>query len=415
MPKDERRQAPLDQKTSDLNQRLRLRLMPFSPETEVARWNDRSNVRSVEFKNSAPPPYIVFLMFVYFLKFQYWGRSEKVAWEIPVLFQGQSLLLRHQKFGFQILCLGSNPPNEALVQRALNTINKAIPFIEKLAEPLLRQKINEGRMTLNNDFYNLYDRYSFFRSWYIERRSESTGASVKPLPLETPADTAPLRSEGDFNFYSESSVSLEAFNAKIRAMQESSHYAVAAIDAFFSLLEHILVLLAAFLDELPVKPSITQFIGFNWDEKFMLVFDTKNGTKAKFYCDQLRIFKERYRNFFAHGNLQKGGGSILVHVDAVGAIPFTLTRFDNPFHPLFRHLEVAEVDEVFRFFDSVEDFIENAPESRHGYKFIRTGLSVAFDAQSREQYKSAMGSDSEFDSFIDRQIYFADQAINMDW
>jgi len=415
MPKDERRQATLDQKTSDLNHRLRLRLKPFSPETEIARWNDRSNVRSVEFKNSAPPPYIVFLMFVYFLKFRYWGRSEKVAWEIPVLFQGQPLLLRHQKFGFQILCLGPKLPDEALVQRALNTINKAIPLTEKLAEPLLLQKVNEGRMTLRNDFPNLYDRYSFFRSRYIERRSESAGASANPFLLETAADTIPIRFEGESNFSSESSVSLEAFNAKIRAMQESSHYAVAAIDAFFSLLEHILVLLAAFLDELPAKPSLAQFIGLNWDQKFMLVFDIKNGSKAKFFCDQLRIFKERYRNFFTHGNLQKGGGSILVHVDAVGAIPFTLTRFDNPFHPLFRHLECTELDEIFKFFDSVEDFIENAPESRYGYKFIRTGLSVAFDVQSREQYKVAMGSDSEFDSFIDRHIYFADQAINMDW
>ena len=392
MPKLEQGQEAADPGSAETLRRLRRRLQHFSPEIDLARWSEFSQVRQVKIEKAAPPPYIVFLIFVHFLGFRHWGRSEKVAWDIPVLFAAQPLLLRHQKFGFQILCPSDNVPDDRIVQRALTAINKAIPLVAKLVEPILRQKLECGEMTLYNDFHHLRDRYWFFRSQCVERKDESEGPMTKPLSWK----------DGVHNI-----------NVKIRELQESSHYAVAAIDAYFSLLEHILVLLAAFLDEPPV--NMVEFIGSMWDRKFRSIFDVKNGSITKRYFDELKLNKERYRNFFAHGNFRKEGGSILVHVKRVGAIPFTLTKFDNPFDLPFHHLDLLSVNKLFKFFDSFDSFMGTAKESKYGYRFIGSGLPVAFDPQSRAEYKAAMESDAAFDALIHRHFYFADQAVNMDW
>lgn len=50
----------------------------------------------------ALPPYSIFLALVTFSDFPYYGRSEKIAWTVPIRFRGVAYLISHQKFGLRI-------------------------------------------------------------------------------------------------------------------------------------------------------------------------------------------------------------------------------------------------------------------------------------------------------------------------
>jgi hypothetical protein len=48
------------------------------------------------------PPFSIFLALVTFSRSPYYGKSEKIAWSIPILFKGAPHLISHEKFGLKI-------------------------------------------------------------------------------------------------------------------------------------------------------------------------------------------------------------------------------------------------------------------------------------------------------------------------
>jgi len=70
----------------------------------------------------------------------------------------------------------------------------------------------------------------------------------------------------------------------------------ACVNAFFSLLEHRLVLVLPFIDFDPADGALTAFIGARWGDKFRRVFDVASDSTAHAIYDRLHRIAEAYRN-----------------------------------------------------------------------------------------------------------------------
>ena len=108
-------------------------------------------------------PYIVFIIFVYLLKYNFLGPFEKVAWEIPIKYRDEHFILTHRKFGFKIITSGESGKTKKLALEAITTIKKAIPYAEELISPHIKELVQKGSISLENQYSNIHNRYYFFR------------------------------------------------------------------------------------------------------------------------------------------------------------------------------------------------------------------------------------------------------------
>jgi len=144
------------------------------------------------------------------------------------------------------------------------------------------------------------------------------------------------------------------------------------------------------------------------------IWDLASDRRAKALYDSLRDIKERYRNPTQHGGFEKNGLSLHVHLPKVGAVPARLSRFTEGVHYDFFPLKDASFSDVCELFDRVDAYLRDGP-TFYGMRFAESGLDVAFDAKSHQDYQEAMESEEQFGEMIDRLAYITDTNANMDW
>lgn len=245
-------------------------------------------------------PYIVFLLLVNIKKFPFTGQWEKVAWDIPIKYKNVEFILSHRKFGFAIIALEKDAQTISLGTELNEKLRKAIPYCEKLIEPVVRQKVINRELTVSNEFNSLLRRYNFFR----EKASEEFKRNYQELSIHD--------------------LTLDEYFTET---EKCDYYTCAMLDAFFSLLEHTLVGLIPFMREKKFKKiDVERFILENWKSKYKFIFDLGRDELAKETYDKLLEIKENFRNPFSHGNYLRDGSTIQIHMEHVGAIPMKLTR-----------------------------------------------------------------------------------------
>ena len=384
--------------SQQLSKSLDFALKDFSPDDKVnEHWMDPTKEVQIDIPlDIAPEPYIVFIIFdLHLKKYEYGGRWEKVAWEIPIKYKGIPFLLSHRKFGFRILTTPACSECKETAIEAVKAINKAIPIAEKLIEPYIKSRIDKGYITLPNDYWILKSRYDYFREM-----AESSFRKAEKYKTS------------------------ESYGEVFKHTKKASNYVITMIDAYFSLIEHALVLLKPFVRPEVIESNLSSYIGLNWGKKYKVIFDINADQKAKEHYDNLQNIKERYRNTLAHGNFQKKGSSMYVQMQNLGAIPMLLTKSKGTLHFSFNRFGEIDfsfygIDEtVYRYicdtFDGFDSFLKKGA-TKYGMQYLESGLSVSFNNNSRQMYISAMKSDKEFKEFIEYESYMYDRAVNMDW
>lgn len=315
-----------------------------------------------------------------------WGRSEKTAWEIPFVYRGTRCTIAHRKFGVR-LSVGVSDEGEArkIADEIVLKLSKAVRVVEMgLLREYGERRVASGDITIVNQFQWLYGMYRHFR----ESAEASFAARRNENRREPPPGFAALA---------------RLLNRALTFDRTGAFNALAAINAYFSYLEHVLVLVLPFSDFDPGTESVTDFIGMRWRDKFKRVFDI-NGTTAKRLHDRLHEVSETYRNTYGHGGFDKEGGAIYFHVPGLGALPTRLT--DVRESPHFELIPVDSIDfeEVCAVFDELDEFLRSSPRSRYGFRYAEAGMDVRFDASARMRFAEAMESVERFTI-----------AMNMDW
>lgn len=340
-----------------------------------------------------PLPWMVFLAFAEILKFPCaWKPMEKTLWAMPVKYRGVPFTVEHAKFGLGVMSDASEAAT--LLPDLLRTLDRASRVADKIMRPVLEEQISKRHVTIRNLYSTLHSRYLFFR--------EHALASFRTPPPDR--ELTSRSADGRITGWSQ-----DIFKPK----REGFFYSTAAVEAFFSRLEHLLVLCVPFG---PHAHSIdlSKHLAAGWAVKYRSLVDFSSDRRGKRVYDALRAIKEQYRNPLAHGGFEKGSGSLLVHVPSCGAIPASLSEFRDGLHYTLYPLSERSFQECCAVFDECDSYFETGP-LRRGYRYASTSLNVAFDEESIREYQAASASDEAFEELIDRTCHLMDMDANMDW
>ena len=181
-----------------------------------------------------PEYYLVYFLLVELLGFRNLGKFEKVAWSVPIDFGGKAYLIEHRKFGIGIFVQDpeiDEPACEEIVKLINQGVKTAKPFFVRLAE----QAVSESKLNVVNESGGLFRRYQYFLKMYKDIRDEADQRSEERIVEKHNG------SEGA----KWTSVSFPAYELR----RQSQWMAQAAIDAFFSWTEHVLIHIAILTGE----------------------------------------------------------------------------------------------------------------------------------------------------------------------
>lgn len=290
-----------------------------------------------------PVPELVLFLFRDVLDWTYYGPWEKVRWTVIGAVDGHLVAFELRKFGFTI----SRPPDRPdLDQRIEGQLVAALKCVERHLAPLAHDQVAAGEVLIVNRLYEFDERYRFFRGL----ADASYTAGVDPPP--TPAD-ATLREPVQDR--------LDRITASINACSVSRRrgffHSGAMIDAWFSCLEHRLVLLRAFTGRPLAAGELLAFLTAKWDDKLKGVLPTPLPREAESLLGRLRGVKERIRNPLAHGGVENDGGSLFFHLPHVGSVPANFTRYGKSARFSILPVGASDHHEICGLFDAVDKLL----------------------------------------------------------
>jgi hypothetical protein len=269
-----------------------------------------------------PPYYLVYFLLVDLLSFHNLGRFEKLAWSVPIDFEGVAYLIDYRKFGVGVFAREGDEW-ERQAARIVKLINKGVvaskPFFRWMAE----NAVHASKINVHNVGIKLFKRYIFFRDKFslatsearelrrvheVEERQREFSFSLHSTRL--PKDTSWLELHELFRF------------PWISRSEDAGWFALAAIEAFFAWTEHIFIHLAILQGRVTTGIEVAELAEADWAVKFKKAFDiTDRATKRHF--DTLLTIRRQLRNFVAHGAFGKRGEAFSFH-SKTGAVPVAL-------------------------------------------------------------------------------------------
>jgi len=341
-----------------------------------------------------PPYFLVYFLLVDLLGFPNLGAWEKLAWSVPVEFDGEPFLIDHRKFGVGVFARKS-PTAEAkageIVSLIRSAVKKAEPFFTRLAE----RAVSGSALNVVNRSRNLFEHFEFYLEEYKKKVSEASAQSDDGFQLP------PVFTKiSDF------------YCPTYKRRLESGWLGLAVIDAFFSWTEHIFIHLAILKGHLTTGAQVAKIAEGNWSDKFKKALDLAN-SETKMYYDKLADIRCQFRNFNAHGAFGKQGEAFSFHSD-VGAVPVRLTH--EPERPSFRFGRGDEIPEA-KAIEVIENFIDYLwkSECAPAYSYIQeSDLPTLLTYASDGTYRQAMMSVDAMKALENRLTSECERAANMD-
>lgn len=250
-----------------------------------------------------PAYYLIYFLLVDLLGFRLNGRSEKTAWSVTVEFEGTPFLIDHRKFGLGIFGM-DGPGTEATAERVAACLHRAV----KEAQPYFdwRAEIAAGQSHLNvvNRSRDLLEHVDFHLGLHEARAAEAEARKDEVIKTQlTPSSWTTHRPSYDLQC-------------------EARHYAIAAIEGFFSWTEHVFIHIAILRGVLSTGKDVGDLAKAEWADKYKAALDITDAADKRFY-DDLIALRRQFRNFVAHGSFGKDGEAFLFHSGA-GAVPMLL-------------------------------------------------------------------------------------------
>jgi len=328
-------------------------------------------------RTDIPVPELIRFILGGILKLTTYGPAEKLRWEIPFRYKGIHCSFALQKFGLRLYISCDNRTSidcSKISREIIGKLKRRIHSIEKtILIPFAEHQIDNGCVTIVNQYYNFENRYVYFRE-KAEKASKRKN-----------------RIKGK-DFMKEMNKSLQHFYS---TRIDLFYNALAMLDAYFSMLEHLFVLVIPFQCN---NEDLVNYISSYWTDKFTTLFDIKKDSKAKTFYDRLDVIKERYRNFYAHGGFEKAGASLYIHFPSIGAIPAQLTRIKNSPHFHFFPIEEDKFKDICTTIDEFNQWLRSESAGlKNIIRYIESGLNIPCDKKSIKQIKTAMKSEKALD------------------
>lgn len=390
-----------------LCQRLEKRLTGFSRE-----FSERLDGWSMEAKpverKSFPIPELILLTLRNLMGWQWTGAEEKTRWTVYGSIDGEPIGFSLRKFGLRFLYTKSGVvPHE----RVFGQLRGAIAEVEEFLKPIAEAQIHVGDVHIANHFSEFRARYEFFRE-LADQSFKRSDRKPRRRRRASAGDALPDNADGLNGALHEMT---QAISHKWRHSQIGFFHSTAMVEAWFSALEHRLILLRAFTGRQIVEGELLKFLAMRWDEKLKATVPIPGNRPAELLLGRLRRIRDRVRNPFAHGGVENDGGSLFFHIPHVGAVPANLSRFGDSVRFSFLPIEVQTHEGICRAFDEADGLLaEGALAGPH--RLLDTGIHPSFDSDTLAKYRDAIaGGEAALERFIERWHYEDDRHTNMDY
>jgi hypothetical protein len=317
------------------------------------------------------------------------GTAEKTAWQYAFGHGDWIVILALRKFGLR-LRIWCSTADEAVARAWARQFLGRLRASQRSAElelaDLADHQIGAGDITLQNQYPSVRLTYEYFREG-VRLALDGSG--------RIPARSA----DGSFHF--------------AREQREAFYNLVAMCSAYFSMLEHVLVLSIPFVPQVNwTTPDIRAVIGMSWSDKYRVVLGA-SGSLATDYLSKLMMIAERYRNTYGHGAFGKDDATIYFHAPGVGVIPGNMTRVSQS--PQFSLIPAADNDfeKVCAVFDGWEADVADHL-IKPAWSWICSGLDVRYDRVFRDDVDRAV-AEGRFDEFLDESAREWELHANMDY
>jgi len=350
-------------------------------------------------RDEIPVPGIVLLLLTEVMGMVNHGIHEKTAWYVPVGFHGHRVTIALEKFGMRIYVVpakDSDERPEEIGREVIWRLQKAARIIERnVLSEYADSQIEEGRLTIGNQAGRLRAMYDHF----CEATETAFEAASKPPEIGEQGDGV----SGLF----------AGIGERIHQEQVGAWNAIAAVNAYFSLLEHELVLLTAFTDFDPTNGALETFIGDRWSDKFKQLFDLQDSDNKRIY-DRLHDIAETYRNPYSHGGFDKQRAALWFHVEGIGAVPARLSDIRTSPHFEIFPVRPEGFAEIQTTLTEIREWLRDG-EYWAAFEWIDAGLDVAYDPEMRDDYRKLMADEKFRREFIERSSHEWERRANMDW
>jgi hypothetical protein len=375
-------------------------LGPVRPATESTQTNRNFpfEAKRTDAGRNLPAQHLVYFVLADLLGFRDLGRCEKLAWSIPVEFNGRSFLIEHRKLGVGIFAADTEK-DEADAQQIVNHIHKAVNAARPFFDWLAAKAVEESAVNVTNKSRSLYARFEFLRDSHLLKVSEAESGKNEQIVKVAKTNCG------------EDWLSI-AFPSN-RICAEATWLGLAAVEAFFSWTEHVLIHIGILCGNLTSADEVARAAEADWATKFKLAFDLAEPRSKELY-DELLKFRKELRNFVAHGSFGKQGEAFRFHSSA-GAVPVLLPNSIDTRRFSFGELEAFNVQDALR---SIEKFIAHLWEGLRAPARIYVQdyeLPLILTMARDGTYKRAMTSVDEMELFADHLAGQIDNAANMDW
>jgi hypothetical protein len=336
----------------------------------------------------------VFFLLVDLLGFRNLGQFEKIAWSVPVAFNGKAFLIEHRKFGLGIFAgdLSEDEPDAAEIAKLITRATKAArPYFAWRAE----EAAKASELNVHNRAPALFQRFEFFAGLYAAKIAEA----------ERRKDEA-IRTELGRNSWT---VRYPAIELKL----EAEHYAISTIESFFSWTEPVFILIAILLGSCVTGEDVRQLARAEWETKAKAALNVTDATTKRFY-DGLILIRRQVRNFVTHGSFGKEGEAFAFHSRA-GAVP--LRMMDERRGPHFQFgADAGYVDEAaIMLLHQFVDHLWSGPRAPAHIYIQEDQLPLILTMAKNGDYGRAMASVEEMREFADHLSWKMERSANMDF
>lgn len=347
-----------------------------------------------------PIPDLLLVLLRDTMKFRWAGPGEKVRWTIYFWVDNRPFAIELAKFGLR---LHYQKEDQASIQRVCGQLQAALGQLEKQIKPLINNQIAVGNVTLQNRSSQFHARYRFFRGKADTAFDEAAHRSVRSAPtkdVDEPQDSF--------------AHIIKNFSAKLKSGYEGFYYSVAMVDAYFSYLEHRLVLLRVFQGAAVPSGGTKELFTANWDDKLKIVLGEKQREYATL-LGRLRTIKENIRNPFAHGGSQNDGGSIFCHFPGITPIPGNLSHTRDSANFKWIPLDTDDHQTICQLFDDTDTALRSGPLERPSL-LTDGGIHPVLTSEELAKYEGlCKGSIESVQTYIEYWNHLQDKHENMDY
>ncbi len=338
--------------------------------------------------------YLIFMLLVDLLKYKYVGPFEKLAYAIPIEYNGLRYFVNYAKFGMRIEYPKGGDP-EAVFSALKRGMKAAKPYYLWRAE----QASTTSNLNLISKCPPLWEKYLFLKE-QSEALFDRYEAEKEIVVVEKG-----FNDDGSFKWAHYKRPGYE-FGKQSRWLHE------AAVDSFFAWCEQALVHIAVLVGKLTNGKDIAELLKREFGEKCKLVLDISNSADKAAY-DDISALRTELRNYVAHGSFGKDGSTFEFH-SAVGAVPLKILDSRSRSEFSFGTYEARDWEQDY---SRIEKFVSQLwSNNRSPAKlYIETGFPCILTYATNGFFERAMRSEAEMTDFIEHMERMIDDSANMDF